>query len=114
MKIRTITAGFNYKKKTEEKDFKDIGIFLNNVKKFFENKKYIVQTIRASTQSWDDYFESKDQIIDLVKNFAIQSIKPVHATIIRKTPKIRPVADIIGMVILSGKAIAIAATNFRG
>ena len=69
MKIRTITAGFNYKKKSEEKDFKEIGILLNKIKKYFENRKYIVQTIRASTQSWDNYYESKNQIVELVKKF---------------------------------------------
>ena len=75
MKIRTITAGFNYKSKSEEQDFEKIGIFLNKIRKEFENNNYIVQTIRASTQPWDNYFKSKNQIIDLVRNFEIYSKK---------------------------------------
>jgi uncharacterized protein (UPF0210 family) len=75
MKIRTITAGFNYNTNTKEKDFKKIGDFLNKIKKFFENNNYKVQTLRASTQSWDNYFESRNQIIKLVKNFEKYSEK---------------------------------------
>jgi len=75
MKIRAITLGFNYKRNSEEQDFEKVGILLNKLKNFFKNKKYYVQTIRTSTQSWDNYFKSKNQIIELVKNFEKYSKK---------------------------------------
>ena len=75
MKIRTITLGFNYKKNNEIKDFKNVGILLNKIKNYFEENKYFVQTIRTSTQPWDNYFQSKNQIIELVKNFEKSSKK---------------------------------------
>lgn len=75
MKIRTITLGFNYRSNSEEKDFNKIGVLLNKIKKFFEQNKYFVQTIRTSTQTWDNYYNSKNQIIELVQNFEKYSKK---------------------------------------
>lgn len=69
MKIRTITLGFNNKYNSEEKKFEEAGLLLNKLKKILEKNNYYVQTIRASTQSWDNYFESKNQIVELAKKF---------------------------------------------
>ena len=75
MKIRTITLGFSNNYNSEEKNFKEAGLLLNKLKKILEKNNYYVQTIRASTQSWDDYFDSKNQIVELSKNFEEYSKK---------------------------------------
>jgi uncharacterized protein (UPF0210 family) len=75
MKIRTITVGFNYKKESIEKDLKKIAIFLNYSKKIFEKNNYKVQTLRISTQPWDNYYKSKNQMIKLVKDLEKYSKK---------------------------------------
>ena len=75
MKIRTITLGFNYNENNEIKDFRNIGILLNKLKNYYKENKYFVQTIRATTQPWDNYFQSKNQIIKLVKKFEKYSKK---------------------------------------
>jgi uncharacterized protein (UPF0210 family) len=75
MKIRTITVGFNYKETTFEKDIGEISKFLDYSKKVFQKNNYYVQTIRISTQSWDDFLKSEKQIIRLVKDFENYSKK---------------------------------------
>ena len=67
MKIRTITAGFNLKPSFKEIEFRKIAEFIKNSKEVFEKEGYSVQTIRATTQPWEEYFESKEQIIKLTK-----------------------------------------------
>ncbi len=59
MKIRTITAGFNLKYPLKEKQFKDIADFTSKAKKEFEKRNVQVQTLRFSTQPWEEYFKSK-------------------------------------------------------
>jgi len=67
MKLRTITTGFNLKTPFEEEEFRKIAEFTKNSKEIFEKEGYFVQTIRTTTQPWEEYFESKKQIIKLVK-----------------------------------------------
>ncbi|MCK4429317.1 MAG: DUF711 family protein, partial [Candidatus Aenigmarchaeota archaeon] len=67
MKIRTITTGFSLKYPLEEKEFKALAEFTNHSKEVFEKEGYEVQTIRTSTQPWEEYFESEGQIIALAK-----------------------------------------------
>ena len=67
MKIRTITTGFNLKPSFNEDEFRKIAELSNNAKELFEKEGYSVQTIRATTQPWEEYFESKEQIINLIK-----------------------------------------------
>jgi uncharacterized protein (UPF0210 family) len=67
MKIRTITTGFNITLPPKEEQIRRIAHFTNNSKKIFENKGYTVQTARIATQPWEEYFRSKTQILDLVK-----------------------------------------------
>jgi uncharacterized protein (UPF0210 family) len=67
MKIRTITTGFDLKVPIKEEQIRQLADFTNNSKKIFENNGYTVQTIRISTQPWEEYFKSKNQIIRLVK-----------------------------------------------
>jgi len=67
MKIRTITTGFDLKVPIKEEQIRQLADFTNNSKKIFENNGYTVQTVRISTQPWEEYFKSKNQIIRLVK-----------------------------------------------
>ena len=67
MKIRTITTGFNLEVPIKEDQIRQLADFTNNSKKIFENNGYTVQTVRVATQPWEEYFESKNQIIRLVK-----------------------------------------------
>jgi|GEM_PF-4149598 len=69
MKIRAITTGFNLKTPFKEGEFRKIADFTNETKEIFEKEGYFVQTIRATTQPWEEYFESKEQIIKLVPKF---------------------------------------------
>jgi len=67
MKIRTITTGFNLEAPVKEDQIRQLSDFTNNSKKIFESNGYTVQTLRLATQPWEEYFESKNQIIRLVK-----------------------------------------------
>jgi uncharacterized protein (UPF0210 family) len=67
MKIRTITTGFNLKATFKEIEFRRIAEFNKKTKEVFEKKGYHVQTIRTTTQPWEEYFESKEKIIKLTK-----------------------------------------------
>jgi len=67
MKIRTITTGFELKCPLYEKQFREAAEFTKNAQKEFERRGYPVQTLRISTQPWEDYFQSKKQIIELIK-----------------------------------------------
>jgi uncharacterized protein len=69
MKIRTITTGFNLEAPVNEKQIRQFSEFTTNAKGMFENNGYTVQTVRVATQPWEEYFESKNQIIELVKEF---------------------------------------------
>ena len=69
MKIRTITTGFNLEAPINEKQIRHLAEFTTNAKEVFENNGYTVQTVRVATQPWEEYFESKNQIIKLVKEF---------------------------------------------
>jgi len=67
MKIRTITTGFNLEAPVNEKQIRHLADFTNNSKEIFESNGYAVQTVRIATQPWEEYFESKTQMIRLVK-----------------------------------------------
>jgi len=69
MKIRTITTGFNLQSPLEEKQIKQFCEFTNTAREIFANNGYTVQTARVATQPWKEYFESKNQMIELVKEF---------------------------------------------
>ena len=67
MKIRTITTGFSMGVPLKEEQIIKIANFANYAKKVFKDKRYNLQTIRISTQPWEEYFRSENQIIELVK-----------------------------------------------
>jgi len=67
MNIRTITAGFNLELPLEEERVRHIASFANSAKKEFEQRGYVVQTVRIATQPWEEYYTSKEQIVSLVK-----------------------------------------------
>lgn len=67
MKIRTITTGFNLRTPFEEEQIRKIADFTHISRKAFESKGYTVQTTRIATQPWEEYFDSKKQIVELVK-----------------------------------------------
>lgn len=67
MRIRTITTGFNLELPLREEQIKKIADFTNRCKRTFEAEGYTVQTVRIATQPWEEYFESKTQILALVK-----------------------------------------------
>ena len=67
MKIRTITTGFNVELPLKEEQISHIADFTHKARVLFESKGYAVQTVRIATQPWERYFESRDQIVSLVK-----------------------------------------------
>jgi uncharacterized protein (UPF0210 family) len=67
MKIRTITTGFNVELPLKEEQINHIANFTHEARRLFESKGYAVQTVRIATQPWERYFESRDQIVSLVK-----------------------------------------------
>ena len=67
MKIRTVTTGINLKFPLKEEQFKKIADFTIRAKTEFQNSGFVVQTTRTSTQPWEQYFQSKNQILNLVK-----------------------------------------------
>ncbi|MGD2248569.1 MAG: DUF711 family protein [Candidatus Methanofastidiosia archaeon] len=68
MRIRTITTGFNLTIPFEKSQLKKIAAFTTNTKEIFENKGYTVQTTRITTQPWEEYFKSEEQLITIIKN----------------------------------------------
>ncbi len=69
MKIRTITTGFNLDLPLLEKQIKEVAGFTNRVKEEFTKNGYEVQTVRLTTQPWEEFFTSPQQIKELVKKF---------------------------------------------
>jgi uncharacterized protein (UPF0210 family) len=67
MKIRTITTGFNVELPLKEEQINHIANFTHKARRLFESRGYAVQTVRIATQPWERYFESRDQIVSLVK-----------------------------------------------
>jgi uncharacterized protein (UPF0210 family) len=67
MKIRTITAGFQLELPLDEGRVERIAQFANSAKRAFEERGYAVQTVRAATQPWEEYYTSKAQIVRLVR-----------------------------------------------
>jgi hypothetical protein len=67
MKIRSITAGFHLELPLDEGRVRHIAEFANSAKRTFEQKGYPVQTVRVTTQPWEEYYTSKAQIVGLVK-----------------------------------------------
>ncbi|UCH07144.1 MAG: DUF711 family protein [Deltaproteobacteria bacterium] len=67
MKIRTITTGFNIELPLKEEQIKHIANLTHKARRLFESRGYAVQTVRIATQPWERYFESRDQIVSLVK-----------------------------------------------
>jgi hypothetical protein len=65
MKIRTITAGCEVPKDSESTNTKRIEQIASNVqeiKNFFEEHGYTVQTVRLSTQPWESYASTKTEL----------------------------------------------------
>ena len=67
MKIRTITTGFNVELPLKEGQISHVADFTNKARRLFESNGYEVQTVRIATQPWERYFESRGQIVSLVK-----------------------------------------------
>jgi hypothetical protein len=67
MKIRTITTGFNIELPLKEEQINHIANLAHTARRLFESAGYAVQTVRIATQPWERYFESRDQIVSLVK-----------------------------------------------
>ncbi|HMA83367.1 MAG TPA: DUF711 family protein [Candidatus Thermoplasmatota archaeon] len=77
MKIRTITAGCNLKKPLQSSDKSlvlQIAKEAQKIKQVFKQKGYTVQTIRLSTQPWEAYATSKNEL-DSICDF-LQSLCP--------------------------------------
>jgi len=75
MKIRTITTGFNLEIPFSEKQIKKIADFTTRVKDIFIENGYDVQTVRLATQPWEEYFNSPQQIKELVKKIEKVSLE---------------------------------------
>lgn len=67
MKIRTITTGFNLAVPLREAQIRKIAHSTNKAKRIFEDEGYTIQTVRMATQPWEEYFTSRDQMVNLVK-----------------------------------------------
>lgn len=67
MKIRTLNIGFNLELPLKREEFEKIAEILRSCKKLFEEEGYFVQTTRVTTQPWEEYIKSKDQIVKLSK-----------------------------------------------
>jgi hypothetical protein len=67
MKIRTLTIGFNLELPLKREEFEKIAEVLHSCKKLFEKEGYIVQTTRVTTQPWEEYLKSEDQIVKLTQ-----------------------------------------------
>ncbi len=67
MKIRTITIGFELDPTYYKDQMIRTAHILNKAEKSFQNSGFTVQTKRFSTQPWQEYFTSAEQILDLVE-----------------------------------------------
>lgn len=67
MKIRTITTGFELSLPFNSQQFTDIANSTLRIKKAYQNAGYPVQTVRITTQPWEQYYESDTQMKQLVK-----------------------------------------------
>jgi uncharacterized protein (UPF0210 family) len=67
MNIRTITAGFHLELPLSEERVRHIARFANSARREFEQRGYVVQTVRMATQPWEEYYTSKAQIVALIK-----------------------------------------------
>ena len=67
MKIRTITVGFPYQPHMKIDDFRTIAHITKRIKQSFLDEGYQVQTIRMSTQPWNEYAKTKHDIITHTK-----------------------------------------------
>lgn len=68
MKIRTITTGFNLKVPFSEKQIRRVAEVTLRLRKGFELEGYEVQSIRVSTQPWEKYYFSRQQILKLARD----------------------------------------------
>jgi len=67
MKIRTITGGISLNLPLKDKKLNRLCDFLNLAKEEFETRGFTVQTMRVATQPWEDYYETENQIIEIVQ-----------------------------------------------
>lgn len=68
MKIRTITGGVSINLPLKEKKINRIADFLHSAKEEFEKRGFEVQTLRIATQPWENYFENRQQIYEVIDN----------------------------------------------
>jgi uncharacterized protein (UPF0210 family) len=66
MKLRTISIGFNLKLPIQESQLSKISNLIIDSKNEFEKNGYFVQTVRAVTQPWEQYYRSKPQVLKIV------------------------------------------------
>jgi uncharacterized protein len=69
MKIRTITTGFHFHPQFNEHDFDNIASLTKKAKEWFQQKGYQVQTIRISTQPWESYVTTKQELQTITSLF---------------------------------------------
>ncbi len=67
MKIRSITLGMEINPPILEKTLEQIGTTAQLAKQWFESKGYQVQTLRFSTQPWEEYAKNKKELIHIIK-----------------------------------------------
>lgn len=76
MKIRTITAGCNISTtpSSNTKRVKQVVKEVEKIKQFFEHQGYTVQTTRISTQPWESYVSSQEELKQICS--LLQSLCP--------------------------------------
>jgi uncharacterized protein (UPF0210 family) len=67
MKIRTITTGFNLDEHFTDADFRTLATLTAQAKALFEKQGYDVQTIRMSTQPWENYASTRSDLRQYAK-----------------------------------------------
>ena len=67
MRIRTITCGITIES-INDKKFQDASIFIRNAQKYYEEQGYEVETIRISTNSFEQYIKSR-KFNDILNEF---------------------------------------------
>jgi len=76
MKIRTITTGFNVSNSVNatERKLKEVAKDTNTIKQYFEQNGYTVQTIRVSTQPWESFASTQQDLFEIAS--LLQSFCP--------------------------------------
>jgi len=75
LKIRTITGGISINHPFKEKKFQQLADFLHEAKNEFIDRGFEVQTLRTTTQAWENYYNNADSFNDIILKLNELSLK---------------------------------------